>query len=158
MYHFSSVYRDSTVDEDYCINRHTCSHNSDRMCPDHHGSFQNRECYSKSSYSDKINYQCLNRNDVSNDTIFRTSAFAKKARFPLLNDALEFNDTGFWCDRGNDIFLKWTKEDIRKLYSKIIPECRIKKFDIIAGPILVRLMKNDRSFDGRNLVPDLDIG
>ena len=138
------------MDGDYCVKEHLCHHSVDTMCPDHHGSFQNRECYSKYSSSDKLQYQCLNRGDLSKTTIFQPEN-AKKTRFPnLLNKELEFNNTGFWCDK---VFLQWTHEDMNKLLYKKIPDCILKGYGPIDAQILHRLLRNDLSFKGRKLVP-----
>ena len=137
------------MDEDYCVKEHFCHYPSHTMCPDHHGSFKNRECFYKSSNSDKLQYQCLNRGDLSNTTIFQPEN-AKKKRFPLLNKGLEFNNTGFWCDK---VFLQWTKTDMRKLDYKEIPDCALKEHGRIDARILYRLLVNDLSFKGRKLVP-----
>ena len=156
MCHFSSLYSDSKVDEDYCVKEHFCHLSRDTMCPDHHGSFQNRECFYKDSSSDKLQYQCLNRGDLSNTTIFQPEN-AKKTRFPnLLNKELEFNNTGFWCDKGKDIFLQWTEVDMDKLYYKKIPDCTLKEHGRIDAKILYRLLVNDLSFKGRKLVDNIN--
>ena len=152
MCHSSYLYSDSKVDEDYCVKKHFCHSSFHTMCPDHHGSFQNRECYWKASDSDTIQYQCLNRGDLSNTTIFQPEN-AKKTRFPnLLNKELEFNDTGFWCDK---VFLQWTKTDMDKLWYKKIPDCTLKEHGRIDATILFELLLNDLSFKGRKHVLDI---
>ena len=103
------------------------------MCPYNHGSFKNRECHYKEIDSDIIHYECLNRGDVSPFEIFQKPINAKKARFPLLNNALEFNKTGFWCDHEKDIFIMWTMEDMHQLMYSLTPFCTLKDYGIIDG-------------------------
>ena len=102
-------------------------------------------------------FHCLNRGDLSPITIFHNSANAKKTRFPLLNNELEFNQTGFWCDEEKDIFLQWTVESMDKLWQMEIPDCTLRNYGSIDARILVRLLLNDRSFKGRKIVDDIDI-
>ena len=147
LFRFSSLYRNSTVVEDYCEKIHYCHSTEHTMCPDRHGPILIRECYPKDYRPEKVQYRCLKRGDLSNTTIFHNPASGKKTRFPqLLNDHLEFNETGFWCDKENDTFLQWTREDIYKLRSNEIPHCSMGEYGLIDATILYRLLKNDLSF------------
>ena len=131
------------------------------FCYDHrvNVTFDHRQCYHQATTSDKVLYRCLNRGDANTTKLFHTPTLAKKPRYPLLNLVLDYNQTGFWCNQDENLFLDWSKWTLERLnWRKGIENCVLKGYGTIDASQLFRMLLKDRSFKGRKIVYGLKSG
>ena len=130
------------------------------MCPpleDHH--FQNQECSSAFDMTNDNWLHCLTRSDVQT-SLFDKVVFKKTPESKNLNDVLDFDITGFWCnttaDQADQHFLNWTwrgdtVSDLKRIDDTgDLPFCLLKDNTEISTIELSRLLKNDISFKFRS--------
>ena len=149
------MFRNSVIDPDYCQKHHNCHYiEDDPMCP-MHSSFEHRECHINYHHGAKIKWiNCLNRKDAQRE-MFSSPRFSMMLRLPLLNSVLNFTSDGFYCNK--DTIIQWNKGSLNKLFYGTIQSCDFgRRGTTMAGRYLYRLLENDLSFKGRNVVENYD--
>ena len=136
---------------DFCQEKHICFHSRFFMCPTlKNHPFQNQECSFSVDMAKDNWFHCLTRSDAK-PTIFEKLLFQNTPKSPNLNDELQSNQTGFWCNTTDaQHFLAWDSDsDLNRIGgSGDLPFCLLQdNVTRISSLDLRRLLKNDISFE-----------